>query len=180
MVDEMLHGFTWYEIVSFLSGFILYLSLMLPLSYLISSTYFLSFSEYIYILQWKERFHILAPNMKLFRGKCMWPHLPLPSPQEEMNSPLKSSLPTPIGYHSSPAENQYTYRYSPSSSQLFLFFPHPLCVEDQDTHCISTGLHAVGGGKDSDPTPTSISMINWDHFPFPLKRFMEFPSWRSG
>lgn len=67
---------------------------MLPLSYLISSTYFPSFSKHIYILQWKERFGIVVSHIKLFRRKCVWPHLTLHSLQKEMNSLLKSSLPT--------------------------------------------------------------------------------------
>lgn len=109
---------------------------MLALSYLILSTYFLSFSEHIYILQWKERFHILASNMKLFHGKCTWPHLRLLSPQEEMNSLRKSSRPTHIGHHSFPAKNRYRNKYTSSSSQSFLFFNHLTCVEHWDTYFI--------------------------------------------
>lgn len=109
---------------------------MLALSYLILSTYFLSFSEHIYILQWKEGFHILAFHMKLFHGKCTWPHLSLLFPQEKMNPLLKLSLPTHTGYHSFPAKDRYSYRYTPSSLQSFLFFNHLPHAEHWDRYFI--------------------------------------------
>lgn len=63
MVNQMLHGFTGYKMVSFFkSGFVLYFSFMLPLSYLISSTYFLSFSKrYLYsVMKRKILYHSLS------------------------------------------------------------------------------------------------------------------------
>lgn len=125
----MLHGFTWYKIGSFFIC-LCSLSFFYASFKLFDFVYlFLPFIKHIYILQWTERFHIVATNMKLFHGKCMWPHHSLPSPKKEINALLKSSLPTHTGYHSSPAKHLYSYKYTLSSSQFFLLFNHQPCVE---------------------------------------------------
>lgn len=63
---------TWYEIVSFLSSFILYLSFMLPLGCLISSTNFVPFSEMIIFCE-QQKVSLSEPSQEAIPWKCMWP-----------------------------------------------------------------------------------------------------------